>query len=146
MNIDASGIDALISRNVEPWLAAKVDSIASLAMQNCPVGDDDPLGRPRPFLRRLKDSISSGIEGFGRELVGRVTAATPYAMFVHEGTRPHQIPTGGSEEMKARGYPLRFYWPKKGRVVRFMSVQHPGTTAQPFLRDAMVHVISASPR
>lgn len=58
-----------------------------------------------------------------------VTANTPYALYVHEGTRPHTI----------TGNPLLvFDWPKGGRHPAVLRrVNHPGTRAQPFLADAI---------
>lgn len=53
-----------------------------------------------------------------------------------EGTRPHQIPKGGSAEQMAKGYPLRFYWekgPKGAGIYHFWSVQHPGFPPQFFV-------------
>lgn len=61
----------------------------------------------------------------------KVTSPQPYTIFVHDGTRPHPI------FPKGPGYPLRFFWPKVGRMVAFMSVLHPGTKPQPFLTDSL---------
>lgn len=59
-----------------------------------------------------------------------VVCDAPYALFVHEGTRPHPI--------VARRAPLLvFYWERVGAVVAFPRVNHPGTRAQPFLADAL---------
>lgn len=54
----------------------------------------------------------------------------PYAYWHHEGTKPHVI--------AARVAPyLVFYWKKVGRVVRFKSVNHPGTKPNRFLVNAL---------
>jgi hypothetical protein len=53
----------------------------------------------------------------------------PYALYVEEGTRPHEI--------RAKNAPfLVFFWPKVGRVVHFKRVQHPGTRPYKFLQRA----------
>ena len=147
LTIDDATLIETLSRYVEPWLASIVDSIATLAMQTAPVGQDDPLGRPRKFPLRLRDTLTSWVEGENTiELVGYAAAEAPYAVFVHEGTSgPYDIPSGGATEQKSKGYPLRFYFPKAGAVVRPWTVSHPGIrTPQPFLRDAMIQVVTAS--
>lgn len=60
----------------------------------------------------------------------RVYTPQPLGKWILEGTKPHVITPRGP------GYPLRFFWPKVGRVVRFMRVNHPGTKANPFLSRA----------
>lgn len=143
ISIDDGALAEMLAHYVEPWLAAKVDSIAMLARQECPVGADDELGRARRYPDHMRDTISSAVEGSGFEWVGWVTIGAPYAAAVHEGSRPHEIPTGGAAAQKAKGYPLRF--PKNGMVIRAWKVNHPGNAPNPFLRNAMIHVISASP-
>lgn len=54
----------------------------------------------------------------------------PYALYVHEGSRPHTI--------TARNAPLLvFYWPKVARVVYTKSVHHPGNRPHRFLTQAL---------
>lgn len=71
----------------------------------------------------------------GRYTFGyRVTANAGYARYVHEGTGPSR-----------RGkYPgaMRFYGTNAsaGREVFTDDVRHPGTPAQPFLRDALIEM------
>lgn len=62
---------------------------------------------------------------------GSVSANTHYALYVHEGTRPHVI-------RPRRAKALRFV--VGGRVVFAQRVNHPGTRARPFLRNAGVRV------
>lgn len=60
--------------------------------------------------------------------------------FIVHGTRPHQIPRGGSAAQLAKGYPLRFYWekgPKGPGIYYFWSVNHPGTKPNPFIDRAL---------
>jgi hypothetical protein len=58
-----------------------------------------------------------------------VGAYQPYAVFVHEGTKPHIIaPKDGGT--------LAFLWPAMGPgMFFFKSVNHPGTKANKFLSD-----------
>lgn len=56
------------------------------------------------------------------------------------GTKPHEIPKGGSAAQMAKGYPLRFFWEKGPRgpdVYYFWSVQHPGTKPDDFTQRAL---------
>jgi len=58
-----------------------------------------------------------------------VGSDVPYALYVNEGTKPHEI--------KAKNAPfLVFFWPKVGRVVHFKRVWHPGTRPYKFLNRA----------
>ena len=78
----------------------------------------------------LQRSIGSTYHGGGK---WTVSAAKPYAQFVHEGTKPHPI--------KARsGKTLRFFWARVGRVVYPKQVSHPGNEPNPFLTRAMHQV------
>lgn len=135
LRTDQSALERSLGTQLRSWLETKTDSLTQAAITNCPVGSPDPLGRPREFPVRLKDSITGQVVGSGLDIRGRVTAATPYAKTVHDGSRPHQIRPRGT------GYPLRFYWDKVGGVFRAMSVNHPGTQPQPFLREAAQQVL-----
>lgn len=54
----------------------------------------------------------------------------PYALYVHEGARPHRI--------VARNAPLLvFFWPKAGRVMYLKSVNHPGNRPHRFLVQSL---------
>lgn len=66
------------------------------------------------------------IEGLPAVIVG--VESVPYALWHHEGTRPHRI----------QGKPLLvFYWPKAGKVVYLRHVDHPGTKPNRFLVNAL---------
>ena len=79
--------------------------------------------------------VSQNREEKGRYTFGySVVANAGYARYVHEGTRPSR-----------RGkYPgaMRFYGTNAsaGREVFTDDVRHPGTPAQPFLRDALIEM------
>lgn len=82
-------------------------------------------GRGQP--QHLRDAIVTRIVERGGTTVVRVIAARPYAVFHHEGTRPHVI-------RPVRAKALRF---TVGRVVVFAKkVNHPGTRPNRFLADA----------
>ena len=51
----------------------------------------------------------------------------PYAEAQAYGARPHRIPTSGTNKPM-----LTFYWGKKGKVVYFPFVNHPGNPANPW--------------
>lgn len=135
LRTDQSALNRSLETQLRPWLETKTDNLTQEAIVGCPVGKPDPLGRPREYPVRLKDSITGQVIGSGLDVRGRVTAATPYAKSVHEGSAPHQI------RPRAAGYPLRFYWDQVGGVFRAMVVNHPGAQGQPFLREAAQRVL-----
>jgi hypothetical protein len=81
------------------------------------------------LMRSIKKSQSRDVRG--RWSTGYdVTSNAPYTLFVIKGTRAHRIPVSGFT-------PLAFFWPKLGKGVVFMSVNHPGTKANNFLGRAL---------
>lgn len=62
---------------------------------------------------------------------GSVTAHADYAAAVHEGTKPHVI---RAKNVKALKFDVG------GKTLFRRSVNHPGTTARPFLRNAAEQV------
>ena len=97
------------------------------------------------------------------QIVGTLVNTARYALFVHEGTREHEIlPTKGFHTVLAEGRGGR----RRGGVLRFTPttanyaagtgggrtatggpifrprVHHPGTAARPFLRRAMEDVLT----
>lgn len=59
-----------------------------------------------------------------------VASVTDHAVFLHEGTPPHEIKARAANKMV-------FFWRKAGRVVSASKVFHPGTKANPFLVKAL---------
>lgn len=125
-----------LSEQLQPIMRRKGDSvlrqIANQARADVPVRTGnlgrtigvDPMTPTGPF------SAGGGVFAGGPQ--------APYAIPVHEGSRPHRI--------TARRAPmLSFYWTKVGRHVKFFSVNHPGTKARPFLRNAALRVIASDP-
>lgn len=71
----------------------------------------------------LRQSISSSVMG----LQGKVIVGAKYAIFVHEGTRPHIIRARTKKVLANERTGSIF-----GKVVK-----HPGTRKQPFLQEAL---------
>lgn len=68
-----------------------------------------------------------------RGTVGPDLDATPYALFVHEGTDPHEIRPRNKKALWWPGAPGNHPWAK---------VMHPGTVANPFLERAFSQIKS----
>lgn len=66
---------------------------------------------------------------------GSVTAHAPYAVFVHQGTKPHVIRARNAKALRF-GVP----WPHPTRTIFRVSVNHPGTKPRPFLLNAAQQV------
>lgn len=90
-----------------------------------------PNARGRVNVRsgELRDSIGhTPARAVGTQARTEVFARAEHAIWIHEGTRPHEI-------RPRRAKALRFTIGT--RVVFARRVWHPGTTANPFLRDAI---------
>ena len=89
---------------------------------------------PRGATLRLRDSIvmNRNRDARGRFAFGYgVSAHTPYAFYVHEGTGPSPRWPQNQKYMK-------FLGERDYRYVYTDFVWHPGTPAQQFLRDALI--------
>lgn len=125
-----------LSEQLQPIMKRKGDSIlrqiANQARVDVPVKTGnmgrtigvDSMAPTGPF------SAGGSVFAGGRQ--------APYTIPVHEGSRPHKI-------IARRAPALSFYWAKVGRHVKFLSVNHPGTKARPFLRNAAMRVIASDP-
>ena len=114
---------------VPQWTKRQAEQVADRARQLAP----SRSGRLRSAIDVAQNRDTAGRFSPGWQVVCDV----PYALFVHEGTRPHPI-------RPVRASALAFYWEKVGAFVFFPpwgrppgQVNHPGTTGQPFLRDAL---------
>lgn len=77
------------------------------------------------------DAFVSGVAS--APLMGFAGNDADHAMGLEVGNRPHII--------RAKNAPyLVFFWPKVGRVVRFKSVNHPGSKSYHVLADALAAV------
>lgn len=75
----------------------------------------------------VKRFVPSGPDGFV-VLVGVESSGVPYALYHHEGTRPHVI-------LPKKGRYLVFT-SRSGALVFARKVNHPGTKPNPFLENA----------
>lgn len=91
-----------------------VDEAESLAVQSAPVDKGGLRG----------SHVKSPIISTGTQVIGGVEAQTDYAMFVHEGTRPHVIVPRRAKVLA---------WQSNSGVAFAKRVNHPGTKAQPWL-------------
>lgn len=108
------------------YVARKTRLVAAAASVEAPRSEPTPTNPPNP--RHMADNIMPSVEV--SPLRGQVYLPHP-ALFVVRGTRPHRI------EPRGLGYPLRFYWKKKGRIVYFSYVNHPGTGPNNFALRAL---------
>lgn len=113
-------------------LFVRGERVKRRAIELAPVGKPDPLGRARKQAPgNLRNHIVKRlVQGpTGPEMQVGVEAV-PYALFVHEGARPHRI--------VARNAPqLVFFWPKVQKVVYTKAVAHPGNRPNRFLVRAL---------
>lgn len=93
--------------------------VAIEARQRCPV----KTGHLRSSIGVARGARNSA----------EVTANSPYAMAVHEGTSAHVI----------SGKPMKFPGKKSGgKMIVVNTVRNPGTKANPFLMDALTHTMT----
>jgi hypothetical protein len=123
------------------WMAAKTIATSVVAKAEAPHPGGPAHGRSRINYAtgELAASIHPTFDHWtgpgGRHLEGRVVAVPDHAVMVHEGTRPHMI-------VPRRAPKLVFFWARKGHVVRFDAVSHPGTQPDPYLWRAVEFVFS----
>lgn len=108
------------------YLRKKVDAVVILARRNAPVG---ATGRLKASIVADRNRNIKGQYAFGYS----VSAATPYAYYVHQGTGPSPRWPDSRKVMKFPGNEI------KGVYRDF--VMHPGTPAQPFLQNALIAMV-----
>jgi len=99
--------------------------VAILARAIAPVR----TGRLKSTIKAEQNRDERGFYTFGHN----VTAGTSYGVYVHEGTGPSPRWPNSRKVMKFPG--------SAGDTVYRDFVMHPGTPAQPFLRDALVAMV-----
>lgn len=104
---------------------ANAQKVAILAMALSPFRS----GRLAGSIRANQNRNELGQYAFGYT----VSADTEYAYYVHEGTGP-SIRQTFPNVMKFKGA-------RDGKTIYTDIVYHPGTPAQPFLRDALVAIV-----
>lgn len=119
-------------------LFRRAEKVKVRAQELVGVGGLTPLAmtaRPRKS-GTLRDSIRKQIaKSDNGEIACFVGSDDPIALWHHEGTVAHQIPTNPRP-----GRVLVFYWPNGFRgagVYYFRKVQHPGTKPNRFLLNAL---------
>lgn len=112
----ASGPDRHIKR--------KAEAVAVMARSLAPVR----TGATKASIKADQNRTEKGRYTFGYT----VSANTPYVAYVHEGTGPSPRWPNARKVMKWQGI--------VGPIYRDF-VMHPGTPAQPFLRDALVAMV-----
>lgn len=108
---------AKITDGVHKAIQNSIRMIHSKALREAPVNKQSGGGN-------LRQSIKSSMRG---KAVGEVTVGAEYGVYVHEGTRPHEIRPVSKKALANRRTGQFF-----GRLVR-----HPGTKANPFLQRAV---------
>lgn len=124
IRLDDGALEALARARGQGLTNSVADRTANLARALAPVG------RTGDLKRSIRHRVRRTINGYTAE----VYSTAPYAIYVHEGTRPHRI------EPKPPRKALRFEVGGGPVVVFARGVNHPGTKAQPFLRDALDRV------
>lgn len=134
------------------WAFAVFDrataDMPDLIRPSAPVSTPTPTSTGAPG--QLRDSInrSEAPTPGSTRFRAVVAAPVPQARYTDQGTEPHEIwPHGGQGR---DGYPLRFYWIKKGGIVKSYGwhgqpmgmVEHPGNPARPWWRDAVTRAFS----
>lgn len=108
---------------------AKMTRELNLAVDRVITKVDATAKRKAPVNKRggggnLRQSIRSRMTGVAR---GVIEVGAKYAIYVHEGTRPHIIKVVNRKVLANR---------REGRIFGKI-VHHPGTRAQPFLQEAL---------
>lgn len=122
LTIDSVALEASLAAMLQRWLAGLIDEVLQRAQSIAPYKTG--------ILRALH---TTNVEGSGSQIRAICTAYASYALAVHQGTAPHVI------EPSTRSV-LRFPT-KAGTIVYARRVNHPGTTAQPWLYQALASVI-----
>ena len=120
-------LDSAVTPLLRTRLASIQRQIANQARADVPVltGNLGRTIRERSITQPAPLIVEGGVDAGGRD--------APYAPFVHQGTRPHVI-------MPRNARALRFE--VGGRTVFARRVNHPGTRARPFLKNAADRVIA----
>jgi hypothetical protein len=126
--VNRAGLEAQAAPILRRFHSSLTRRIATQARVDVPV-------RTGHLGRSIREDPQRFVGPF--RVTGGVTAHARYAAAVHEGSRPHVI--------RARpGKALSFMW--HGERVFFRKVNHPGTRARPFLRNAAARVVASDPR
>jgi len=106
-----------ILSNLNTAINRIIIKVENSAKRNAPVNKSYGGGN-------LRQSIRSQMTG---QLHGMVTVGAEYGIYVHEGTRPHEIRVVTKKVLANK---------RTGQIFGTL-VRHPGTKAQPFLQQAI---------
>lgn len=126
IKVDKTKAAAEAVRVSEPYIRKMGRAILGRSRALTPVRTGELRARQRVIFRITRTTVEAQIE-----------ARTSYAMYVHEGTKPHDI-------RPKRVSTLR--WVTAGSMyggggIHFAKlVHHPGTRAQPFMRRALQEI------
>jgi hypothetical protein len=118
------------------WMTTKMKVVQTLAIAEAPGPGKTPRNRTGHNYATgdLESSISVGHGSWGAgELEGTVVAAPKHAIFVHNGTKPHIILPKRAKVLKFKS--------RRGLTVFAKKVNHPGTSANPFMKRALDQAI-----
>lgn len=124
LDLNHAAIRHLLTGETEPvvkFIRRVARDVRNRAVLHCPV--DTGL---------LRQSLTESVDINDSRVVAFVGTDVPYAIYVHEGTRPHLI------RPRRPGGALRFT--VGGQVVFAKYARHPGTKPNPFLRRAVEEV------
>lgn len=144
MSADGSRLRA----DLERW-AYEVFDTATAAMPDL-IRPRAPIGKSVPGSSRVPGELRASINRSAAPSPGAVMRAVveapvPQARYTDKGTDPHEIWPRGGQVRRQGGYPLVFYWPQAGGVVKSYGwhgqpmgmVEHPGNAAMPWWDDAV---------
>lgn len=129
VTVDRTAARAVAMTAVATRVVTYTRATLATAAATCPRGETGTLATKHQV--RIRRSAS--------KIRATISNTTQYAAAVHDGTRPHRI------TVRARGRrtrrTLRFV--VGGTVIYRRTVWHPGTTGQPWLRDAGRRIAAA---
>lgn len=125
LQLNQAQVRATPIRQVTPLVRKTTSEINRVGIRNAPGGSYS--------TGRLKASITWNVKVQGTDVKGTSGSDLDYAIFPERGTKPHRI-------VPRRAPHLRFYWRRVGHVVRFNSVNHPGSAAQNYMTRALLTV------
>jgi hypothetical protein len=119
---DVSSLVEAVENRAAALFENAVDGMKERLQSIVPVGDPDPLGRPRFGPRLIDTFYKQPTVRSGTTLSVEIGYSAPQAAYSNYLVGPHVIRSRGR-------YPLRFWWedgPDGPGEYRYMKVNHPG--------------------
>jgi hypothetical protein len=114
--VDLPNAQAVSRETLRALMPQMVEVLKAEALERTPIGK----------TRNLVKSIFGRVERDGMQ--GAVGSKAPHAHLVHEGTRAHPVPLYGARALSI---------PSGGHVVYRGSAEHPGSRANPWLKQSL---------